>query len=173
MLTGLVSCGYAPIYGGDAPEARLWVEAAPHHAPHPHALQAVLSGARAELSRAGALASAAGHPQLVIELLRIDELSAGIAATPSTEADPQSARIPLARGASVAVVGRGWVMTRPDGPADHDTGDMRRVEHFASTGKRHLEAAQYTEAVHGAARELGRALARRVLGEPEPANEPL
>ena len=168
LLLGLLlaSCGYGPVYGGARPDTRLSVHAAPPKIPDVGASQAVLAGARSELSSAGVLASSGGYPRLVIELSRVDERSLGILAD-STGNDAQ----PLARGSAIGVVGRAWVEEAPGAAPSRDTGDMRRAERFASGLDRVTDSRRDEAAIAAASRRLGRALARRVLGYPEPADE--
>jgi hypothetical protein len=161
-------CGYHAEYGGQRPTERLSVEAAPAKAPSAQALSALLAGARAELSRAGVLAKGQGYPKLRVELLRVDELASGIGATPAA-----GTTLPLARGSSVGVVARAWVEQGPGSAPSRDTGDLRRVERYASQSDPRVEAVRNDEAVRAAARRLGTALARQVLGEPEPGVEPM
>lgn len=117
-----------------------------------------MAGARRELGRAGALKSS-GYPRLVVELVRVDETSAGIAAV---------ADQPAARGSRVAVVVRGWVESS-EGAAERDTGDVRREERVATAGVG-PDTQRNVQAVREAARAAGEAVARRVLGEPEPSD---
>jgi hypothetical protein len=108
---------------------------------------------------------------MVIEVLRVDEWPRGISALPPDD-DP-SVRIPLARGTSVGVVGRAWVIEHPGAQPIRDTGDVRRLEHYAVGSESTADAVQFSLAVRSAALKLGAALARRVLGEPAPTVEPL
>jgi hypothetical protein len=124
-------------------------------------------GARAELSRAGAL-KASGYPQLVIEVLRVDEQALGIA-----RAAVRGRDAPLARGTTLAVVGRARLIETPGAPPARDSGDFRRAERFEASPNPHAEASVRQQAVRSAARRLGRALARRILGHAEPETEPL
>ncbi len=131
----LGSCGYHSVHS--APTAsRLSVVAGIHSVPDVAAVQAVMVGARSELAKAGALQAGAAYPQLVIEILRVDEQALGIAATPRAGGD-----VPLARGTSIAVVGRARLVESPGGVAARDSGDLRRVERFAASSNRHAEAA--------------------------------
>lgn len=153
------SCGYRSLNAAhDTPESRLAVVAAPLRSPQGFALEAAMSGARRELGRAGALKSS-GYPRLVVELVRVDEGSAGIAAVGDQ---------PLARGSQIAVVVRGWVESS-EGSAERDTGDVRREERVASAGVG-ADPQRNAHAVREAARAAGEAVARRVLGEPEPSD---
>ena len=162
----MTACGYAPAYGGERPGERLSVAAAPHHIPELEVIHATLGGARAELSAAGVLAPGSSRPRLLIELLRVDELSSGIAARNGADGD----RIPLARGSAVGVVGRAWVELESS-DISRDTGDVRRVEYFSASEDPRIDALRHSRALQAAGRRLGRALARRVLGDPEPPNE--
>jgi len=157
-------CGYHPAYAGEA-QVGLSITVASSRAPRHDALQALAAGARSELAKAGALQAGASYPRLVVQLLRVDELSAGVAVTPADE--------PLARGSSVGVVGRGWIEESKGGPPSRDTGDVRRAAHFASAETVANDALRYDDAVREAARAVGQAIARRVLGEPEPSVEPM
>jgi hypothetical protein len=105
-----------------------------------------------------------------IELLRIDERASGIAAP---DPGPGAERVPLARGSAVGVVGRAWVVPGPTEPRVRDTGDVRRVEYYASEADPRLDAIRHDAAVRSAARRLGRDLARRVLGQPVADIEPM
>lgn len=160
------SCGYRAA-ATTHPGTSLSLEAGPLATPHIEALDAALAGARAELSRQRALGSG-GYPRLVIELVRVDELPAGILA-----AEGARGAIPLARGSEIGVVGRGYVLEAADGPRLRDTGDVRRVETVAQSGDLVRGGLAYGEAVRAASRRLGGALVRRALGQAEPAIEPM
>jgi hypothetical protein len=160
----LGGCGYAPAYDGSRPKQRLAVVAAPHAIPQVSVLHEVMAGAREELSRAGVLTPGSGHPRLVVQVLRVDESSSGVAAV---------ADVPLARGSTVGVVGRAWVEEGPGQEPARDSGDLRRVEWISSGATASDDASRHNAALNNAGRRLGRALARRVLGEPEPAVEPM
>ncbi len=166
----LIGCGYQPAYEARPVAERLSVAPADPKAPRSGVVHAALAGARSELSRAGQLGSGTDYPRMVVEVLRIDEQSSGIAAPPPA---PGQARTPLARGSAVGVLGRAWVEQEPGGPPRRDTGDMRRVESYGGGPDGVLESTRHDEAVRAAARQLGRALARRILGEPEPDVEPI
>jgi hypothetical protein len=167
LAVGWVGCGYAPAYGGERPAERLAVVAAPHQIPELEVVHATLSGTRAELSAAGVLAPGEAAPRVVVELVRVDERSSGVAATTLAGAE-----LPLARGSTVGAVGRAWVEESAGGTgAARDTGDVRRVEHFATSGDPRIDAMRHSRALESAGRRLGRALARRVLGDPEPLDE--
>lgn len=154
------SCGYRSLNANhDTPDSRLAVTPAPLRSPQGFALEAAVAGARLELGRAGALKSS-GYPRLVVELVRVDESSAGIAAV---------ADAPLARGSAVSVVVRGWVESSFEATPERDTGDVRRVERVATTAVG-ADSQRNAQAVREAARAAGEALARRVLGEPEPSD---
>jgi hypothetical protein len=161
------SCGYHSVYTARQSEP-LSVVAGEHRIPELSAVEATLGAARAELSRAGALKSGTDYPRVVIEVLRVDEQSLGIAAI--TE---QGRALPQARGSRIAVVGRAWLERAANQALIRDSGDMRRTEQYATSEDPGAEGANREDAVRSAARRLGRALARRILGESEPEIEPL
>jgi len=76
---------------------------------------------------------------------------------------------PLARGAEVVVVGRALVRDKPEAAARIDTGDMSRAAQYAAGSSPSADAAARSRAVRDAARSLGKALGRVVLGMPEPS----
>jgi hypothetical protein len=98
---------------------------------------------------------------VVVEVLRVDERSIGIEAA-SNEA-------PLARGSEMVVVGRAQVFAGAGAPPVIDTGDLSRAVQFASGASPSADAASRARAVRDAARALGKALGRAVLGLPVPA----
>jgi hypothetical protein len=159
----IAGCGYHSAVEAPA-GSRLSVAAAPFRTPHVGALQEALNGAREELSRAETLA-AGGFPRLVVELVRVDELPAGIAALPGGG--------PFGRGANVGVVVRGWVEEREGAAPSRETGDIRRVETVAQTAEVVPSALAAADAVRAAARQAGRAVAARAIGFPEPSIEPM
>jgi hypothetical protein len=169
-LSSCAGCGYSPAYPAREASERYRITAAPPKVARPDAVQEVLAGARAELSRTGALAMGRGYPRVVVEVLRVDEKAAGIVAGTVPATGEQG---PVARGSAVAVLGRAWVERHPGAGPSLDTGDMRRVEYYASAQDPAIEALRHDAAVRAAARQLGRALARRVLGAPEPDIEPM
>ncbi|HKY41328.1 MAG TPA: hypothetical protein VJN18_35590 [Polyangiaceae bacterium] len=126
---------------------------------HFEAVQAALGGVRSELGAAEALGS--GFPQVVVEVLRVDERSIGVRSLGNIG--------PLARGTQVVVVGRAQVLTRPGEPPGADTGDMSRAAQYAAGATPTADAAARSRAVRDAARRLGKALGRAVLGLPEPS----
>jgi hypothetical protein len=164
LAVGSSACGYTPIYASTRPAERLTVVLAAHAVPQTDVVHEAIAGAREELSRAGVLRPGTGHPRLVIQVLRVDEGSAGIAAVDN---------VPLARGSSVGVVGRAWVEESPGGERVRDSGDLRRVEWVSSGPNSVNDAVRYSGARRIAGRRLGRSLALRVLGDPEPALEPM
>lgn len=163
----LAGCGYQPVYGGQRPSTRLAVTAAPHRTAHMAAVQAALQAVRGGLSEAGVLRPGRAYPLVVVEVLRVDEKATGVRAPAAGEPGP------LGRGSAVGVVGRAWVVERPGAPPTRDTGDVRRVVRYGSAQGPRVDQLRYDEAVEAASRELGDALARRILGEPVPLVTPL
>lgn len=164
---GASACGYRAAYV-DRPGVRYTVSAAPFSTPHPEAVGAALAGARAALSQASALSPGTGYPRVVVELLRVDELPAGIA---SGQAGSPAG--PLGRGSAVGVAVRAWVETSRGAAPTNETGDLRRVDYVAQGPEAIASAYAYENAVEGAARRAGEALAARILGIAEPANDPM
>lgn len=156
-------CGYRSA-NTPSVEGRLSVVEAPFATPHPEAAAEAVFGAREALSSAGVLGGA-GFPRLVVEVVRVDELPAGIVAPASGS--------PTGRGADVGVTARGWVEAREGDAPSHDTGDVRRVETVAQGSDSVAGSVFLGDAVQAAAREAGRAVARRAIGLAEPAIEPM
>lgn len=161
-------CGYHPAYGGKRPDVRLSVSAAPSRAPESGALAGVLAGLRAELSRAGVLNPRHEYPRVVVELVRVEER--GTAQTLAR--DDAGRELPLAGGALVGVTARAWVQLA-NGQVERDTGDVRRTSAFRSQVDPGFDSAQREAALGDAARAVGEALGRRVMGEIEVAQEPM
>jgi hypothetical protein len=157
------ACGYRSALDR-APGERLTVVAAPFRTPHPEAVQEVLNGVRQELARAEALGDG-GFPRLVVELVRVDELPAGIQSL--------AGQSPLGRGSDLGVTARAWVEERHGSPASRDTGDVRRVETVAQGADSVASSLAATDAIRASARRVGQALALRALGIPEPSIEPM
>ncbi len=150
-------CGYQPVHAGTAPAGRLSVVAAPALAPDAEAQHAALAGARSELGREGVLGSPTGYPRLVVELVRVDAEAAGIA--------EQGGR-PAGRGATVAVVVRGWVEDAAGAAPSRVTGDLRRAVTSPEGSGATQGAGLRREAARRAGEAAGRAVARHVLGIP-------
>lgn len=162
LLTG---CGYQPIYASSHAE-RWCVRAAPPQIADFGAVDGALQGARSELSRAGLLATGSSHPCLMVELLRVEETATGMRLEPTGGRDQARGR-----GSAVFVVGRGWLAAEPNGVVSRDTGDMTRAARVAFTPSAVSDSAHHRATVRSAAEALGRAIARRVLGLPEPTHE--
>ena len=156
MLAGLGGCGYGPVYGPNA--GRFRVEAGQIATASFEAVQSAVDGARSELGLANALGQG---PRVTVDILRVDERSIGVRAAGNAS--------PLARGVEVIVVGRALVRDSAEGPTRLDTGDMSRAAQYAAGGSPAADAAARQRAVRDAARSLGKALARAVLGLPQPA----
>lgn len=163
-----VGCGYEPVYGGERPQTRLTVHAAPASTPHTEAVAAVLTGTRRSLSAAGVLKAGESYPKVFVEVVRVDEQAAGMSAV---ERDGELQ--PSGRGSAVAVVARAWVEEVEHGPHQRDTGDVRRSATFASGATASTDQLAYEEALRSAGHAVGQSLGRRILGEPEPTLAPL
>jgi hypothetical protein len=130
--------------------------------PNTNAVQAALSGARAELAAAGHLASGSGFPRLTVDVLRVDEVSRAI--------HVQAGR-PAAAGMGVAVVVRAHLQETAEQEPTLDTGDVRRADETSGDADPRVDGAVYDTALRSAAERAGRAAARIALGIPEPNDE--
>jgi len=158
----LSSCGYRSVYGQPGSQ-RLSVQIGQVLIPEFVAAQATASGARSELAAAGALVSGAPFPRLVVDVLRVDELSRGI----HVEAGQ-----PRAAGMSIAVTARGRGFQGENQEPSLDTGDLRRSVQVSGDSNPRVDSAAYDAALRSAAERCGRAVARFALGIPEPSDEP-
>jgi hypothetical protein len=157
----LAGCGYHLVHAGSSAGGPFAVTLGAVRSPDAALAAVAEEGARAELSRAGMLGAGAGAPAVLeVELVRVDETSEGIAL---------AAGAPLARAVRVTAVGRARVRRPGGGPAERETGDVEVSETVARAGSVGGAAVARDEAGRAAARRLGEALARRVLGLPEPA----
>lgn len=176
----LSCCGYQPIYSAGRTE-RCVVVGSAAQVVDVALLGEVESGLRTGLARAGALRPGTeGYPRVVVEVLRMDAASEGIAALPGGRREtvvgglPLSsaeARAPLARGTRVGVVARAWLEPRPGADRERDTGDVRASDTMAAEQLAALEALRYDDALRASARRLGERLARMVLGLPEASDD--
>jgi len=154
----LSGCGYHAVYGSSE-GPRYEVVAGRVMTSSFEVVQQATAGVRSELGPAGALGT--GYPRVVVEIVRIDERSIGARAAGNPT--------PLARGTEIVVVGRAHILERPEGPPTRATGDISRAAQFAAGTTSSADAAARSRAVRDAARSLGKALGRAVLGLPEPA----
>jgi hypothetical protein len=157
LLGCALGCGYHPVYGG-AGGPRYEVVTGRVATSSFEVAQQTAAGVRSELQPAGALGS--GFPRVVVEVLRVDERSIGVSSMSNA---------PLARGSEIAVVGRAYVLDSADAKPSRDTGDVSRTAQYASGSSPAADHAARSRAVRDAARSLGKALGRALLGLPEPA----
>ena len=154
-------CGYRSVLA-PANSLELSVQLGQVLVPETTAAQEVASGARSELAAAGKLGSGAGARRLLLDVLRVDELSRGI--------HVQSGA-PRAGAMSVAVTVRGRILSGDGQEPSFDSGDMRRAVQLAGDDDPTADSAAYELALRQAAERAGRAVARAALGIPEPADE--
>lgn len=159
----LVSCGYRAEQALSE-AVPLCVRAASPKVAEPAAIEGALDGAREELALHNALGSS--YPCLIVEVLRIDESGTGVFSPRSSGAEQ-----PFARGTAVAVVARGWVEQNAGAAPSRDTGDVRRAARAAAVASGLPDSTRNADATRAASDRAGRAVARRVLGLPEPADE--
>jgi hypothetical protein len=162
----VAGCGYHLAGGGLDPAGPFAIVSAPGATPYVAVAAAAEAGARAELARASELASCSPSggacPALVVEVTRVEETSAGIAAGLSGAA-------PLAAGVRIAVTGRAWI--RGGRAGERASGDVTVVEIVARTDGAVAGALAHDVAAERAGRRLGERLARRALGYAEPEAE--
>ncbi len=154
----LGSCGYRSVYA--TPSEKLHVHLSKVAIADAAAAVEVENGAREYLSREGALAAGEGFPMLEIDVLRVDESSEGIAATP--------AGTPRARSTRLGILGRAIVVPRDGAAAVVDTGDVRASDLATVPADPATELTGRADALRAIARRLGQRLAARALGHPEP-----
>jgi hypothetical protein len=154
-------CGYHSVYAQPASQP-LSVQLGQILIPEPLAAQSAASGARAELAAAGLLGHDSEFPRLVIDVLRIDEVSRAIHVETGH---------PVAGGMSIAVVIRARVFAADGQEATLDTGDVRRGVQDSGDPDPHVDSAARDIALRSAAERAGRAAARAALGIPEPDDE--
>ena len=130
--------------------------------PEAIAAQAAASGVRSELAAAGLLADSGQFPKLVLDVLRVDQVSRGIHV---------QAGQPRAAGMSIALTVRGRVFQADDQEPRFDSGDVRRSVQLSGDSDPRTDSAAYDVALRSAAEHAGRAVARMALGIPEPNDE--
>ncbi|APR77229.1 Hypothetical protein A7982_02576 [Minicystis rosea] len=154
-------CGYHLAHAPADPLGPFSVVAGRAYVPDATASAAAEEGARAELSRAGALSTGSEGGSIEIEILRIDEAGEGIAVG--------AAGAPLGRGVRITVVGRASLRRAGSNVVERDTGDMRASEVMTRADGAARGMAVAESATRVASRRLGEMLVRRVLGFPEPS----
>jgi len=157
----LGACGYQPVYG-QSPGDRLSVQVGQVLIPEPLAAQAAATGVRSELAAAGRLANGSQLPRLLLDVLRVDELSRGIHV---------QAGQPRASGTSIALTVRGRLFRVESAEPSLDTGDLRRSVQMSGDSDPRADSSAYDVALRSAGERAGRAVARIVLGIPEPNDE--
>jgi hypothetical protein len=165
LALALAACGYRPVYGGSAPS--LHVKLVRSTIADAVASDEVVAGLREELARAGALASGESYPRVEIEVLRADEASEGVQATPAG---------PVSRATDVAIVARAWVVDAQGAEPRSETGDLRAEQTLAvdegpSGPDPRASTFHHADALRAAARRVGKALGARVLGLPASTEE--
>lgn len=156
LAAWVVGCGYHAVYGGNV-EEKLHVHLARAPVADAAAADEVVSGAREQLAREGALASGDGFPRLEIEVTRIDETSAGVLSDGTQ---------PHASGTYRAVIARAWIVTREGADRTRDTGDLRTEDLAAAQTSAVADELAAMDGARAVARRLGRRIALRALGHP-------
>jgi hypothetical protein len=168
LVWAIGACGYAPVNSASG-TGRLHVKLVRSLVPDAIAADEVAQGVREELARSGALEGGEGYPRVEIEVIRASESSEGVVATPGPAGAPQ------ARATGLSLVARGWVVEAPGGDPERDTGDLRVEESIAvDEGPAGPDPRASTfhadDALRAAARRVGTAIGRRVLGLPAAAD---
>ena len=153
-------CGYRPLRSGLGGHPLVRVERTLVHAPGGE--QATIgasaeNGARAELSRFGALAEGDGAEVdvLNVEIVRVDERSEGVSVDDLGK--------PHARGIRLRITARGLVHGHGQ---SFETVDLDASEVVATSASPLEWDGARTAAARGAARKVGELVAREVLGIP-------
>lgn len=159
------ACGYQPVYATRS--APLHVKLVRSAVADAIAADEVAAGVREELARAGALAPGEAYPRVEIEVLRADEASEGVGASPGG---------PQARATDVGIVARAWVVAAAGQAPQAPTGDLRAEDTLAvdegdTAPDPRASAFHHADALRASARRLGRALGARVLGLPAGSDE--
>ena len=166
FVVGVAACGYSSVRRAES--ERLHVVLKSTEVADAVVTDSVLSGVRSALADEGALAPGDGFPRLEVEVLRADETSEGIA-----RANSPNGPLPVARGTEVGVVARAWVIPSKGASALRDTGDMRATDLLATPGSAEAAIVSYSDGLRASATRLGRALGRRVLGNPSVSDDPV
>jgi hypothetical protein len=165
VLAIVSGCGYRAVYGGEAQPFH--VKVVKLAAVDAEASDEVASGLREELARGGAVEAGEGYPRVEIEVLRTTEASEGIADVGGS---------PEARATAVGITARAWVVRAAGGAHERDTGDVRAAESVniderAGMPDPRADVFHVPDARRAAARRLGHALGRRILGVPAGSEE--
>src|SRR4029077_18647847 len=105
--TLLAACGYRPLYGGAQGEEGFSVAGISPLAADASVVAEVEAGVRAGLARAALLRGGGGYPRVVVEVLRIDAQSEGIAAVPGGARPPEVGGVPVAGAGPLQPLARG------------------------------------------------------------------
>lgn len=160
LLCLALSCGYRPVHSQGRP-ASLSVSMV--SAPDMAVATSLSEGVKLSLLRHGAL-RASGYPRVEVELLRLDETSAGIASVNEN---------PRARGTSLGLVARARIVAEPGTLPVQDTGDVRVVETLGVGDSATSDQTRRGDFLRVLARRLGEKLGLMLLGYPSVRDERL
>ena len=163
VVHALAGCGYRPLREALPARGGVAVVAGTTAVSDPLALPEAVLGAKMLLAREGALRDA-GWPRFVVEVVRLDERSAGVLVTGG---------VPRARGSTLSLTGRAFVLHSPTAEPAFDTGDLTVADDVGADLDPRRDALGRDEAVRALARRLGQTLAARLFGYPTPAGERL
>jgi hypothetical protein len=162
VALALTSCGYRAVHGGAGSAERFAVVLSSSNVPDAVASDEVVAGVRDELAKAAALRPGDSYPRCEIEVLRADEASEGIAATPNAD----GVLLPEARATRVGIVARAWIVRTKDGARERDTGDVRALEVVAVASDARAATFRHADALRAASRRVGQRMGTRLLGLP-------
>lgn len=163
----VASCGYGPVHGGSGTKEPLHVVLAESKIPDAAASDEVVAGVRESLARGGHLAPGDGYPRCEVEILRADEASEGIAASP----DSTGGFSPRSRATRVGIVARAWILRTKGGERERDTGDVRAFETVTVAADARGATFRHSDALRAAGRRVGSRLAARIMGLPASSDE--
>lgn len=163
----VASCGYAPVHDGAVAKEPLHVVLSESKIPDAAASDEVVAGVRESLARGGNLAPGDGYPRCEVEILRADEASEGIAATP----DSTGGFSPQSRATRVGIVARAWILRSKGGQRERDTGDVRAFETVTIAADARGATFRHSDALRAAGRRVGSRLAARIMGLPASSDE--
>jgi hypothetical protein len=157
LCAAIMGCGYRPLRSGLHGSPRIRVASATAAVAGnawSSLAEEIATGARSELAKWGALATDDATDRLKLEVVRLDELSEGVAVVEGR---------PRARGVRVRLIARGVI--EGQGGA-WETADVEATELVATSNDALAWDAARGAAARGLARRAGAMVAREVLGIP-------
>jgi hypothetical protein len=160
LAAACAGCGYHLANAAGASGGPISIVGGPSTTPDAALAGAAEAGARAELARADALGGSGAPREIMIEILRVDEAAEAIHAG--------IGGVPTASAVRVTALGRARLRRRDTGAVERETGNLHVTETAARAPSVAAGAVTRDEAGRAAARRLGEALVRALLGRPDP-----